>query len=283
MKFLSPAQEEATKNALTHRYKAVAFDIDGTLTELSRWIIPESLCKVLNNLPLDLPLAFCTGRAVDHIQAKLDHIFDYATNADEQRLRWAILSENGGAGYLWNPKKVDYERFFEVPWPNSIITQDALEAFVKDKLGWHIQIVIKEHSMVLRFHNWSYIFPRIARMLSSRTHKQLIKLFKKMKIEDEIQVLDSGVGNLLVPKASGKGKAVANWAKSLGISLSDVLVIGDKAQIGENDEEFLCGKYGVAFTVGRQTTNLFPLPVLDENGRKLWGPRGTEWLLKRLF
>lgn len=283
MKFLSPAQEEATQKALKHRYKAVAFDIDGTLTELSRWIIPESLCKVLNDLPLDVPLAFCTGRAVDHIKGKLAHIVDYAVNPKEQQLRWSILAENGGAGYFWNPKKKNYDRFFEVPWPDSVITQDALEAFIKDKLGWHVQIMIKEHSMVVRFHDWSYIFPRIARMLSSRTSKQLATLFKKMKIEHDIQILDSGVGNLLVPKASGKGKAVAQWAKHLGISLKDVLVIGDKAQPGENDEEFLCGKYGTAFTVGHQTANLFPLPVLDEHGRKLWGPAGTEWLLRNLF
>lgn len=283
MNFLSLAQEKATRAALKRRYKAVAFDIDGTLTEISRWIIPETLCNTLNNLPQEVPLAFCTGRSIEHIKGKLAHIFKYAKNPALQQKRWYILAENGGAGYSWNPRKKDYEKFLDVAWPNALITQDVLEAFIKDKLGWHVQIVCKEHSMVIRFHDWIYIIARIARKVSSRTAKQLEKLFKQMGIQKELLIQDSGIGNLIIPKASGKGKAVARWAKHLKIPLRDILVIGDQASPGENDEEFLCGRYGTAFTVGRQTTNVYPLPVLDDRGRKLWGPRGTEYLLRELF
>ena len=283
MKFLSPAQEKTTHAALNHRYKAVAFDIDGTLTELSRWTIPETLCAVLNNLPREVPLAFCTGRSIDHIKGKLTHIFKNAPDEAVQRKRWHILAENGGAGFTWNPRKKDYDKFLDVTWPNAVITQDALEAFIKDKLGWHVVIITKEHSMVIRFHDWIYVFPRIARLFSRRTAKVLARLFARMGIEKEIIIQDSGIGNLLIPKESGKGKAIARWAKHLGIPVRDILVIGDQANPGENDEEFLCGKYGTPFTVGRQTANLYPLPVLDDRGRKLWGPRGTEWLLRKLF
>ncbi|MEK9159965.1 MAG: HAD family hydrolase [Patescibacteria group bacterium] len=283
MNFLSPAQEKATHAALKRHYKAVAFDIDGTLTELSRWTIPETLCEVLNSLPREVPLAFCTGRSMEHIQGKLAHIFKKAPDEDVQRKRWHILSENGGAGFTWNPRKKDYEKFLDVTWPNSVITQDTLEAFIKDKLGWTAQFIIKEHSMVIRFHDWLYLFPRLVRLVSSRTAKKLHHLFAKMGIQKDLLIQDSGVGNLIIPKESGKGKAVARWAKHLDIPLSDILVIGDQANSGENDEEFLCGNYGTPFTVGRQTSNLYPLPVLDERGRKLWGPRGTEYLLRKSF
>ncbi|MFA4814732.1 MAG: HAD-IIB family hydrolase [Candidatus Gracilibacteria bacterium] len=283
MKFLSIAQEKATHAAMKRKYKAVVFDIDGTLTELSRWLIPGTLCAALNNLPPAVPLAFCTGRSIEHIKGKLLHIFKYAKNPELQQKRWHILAENGGAGYTYNPRKKDYEKFFNVTWPDAVITQDALEAFIKNKLGWHVQIFIKEHSMVVRFHDWIYIFPRIARIVSRHTAKQLMRLFKKMGIEKDLLVQDAGVGDLIIPSRSGKGKAVARWAKHLKIPLRTILVIGDQASPGENDEEFLCGKYGTPFTVGRQTSKLYPLPVLDEKGKKLWGPRGTEWLLKILF
>lgn len=283
MKFLSAAQEKATAAALKHHYKAVAFDIDGTLTELSRWTIPDTLCAVLNNLPREVPLAFCTGRSMEHIQGKLTHIFKNASDADIQRKRWHILAENGGAGYTWNTRKKDYDKFLDVTWPSAVITQEALAAFIKDKLGRLVIIINKEHSMVIRFHDWIYVFPRIARLFSRRTAKKLTHLFAQMDIKKEIIIQDSGIGNLLIPKESGKGKAIARWAKHLGIPVKDILVIGDQANPGENDEEFLCGRYGTPFTVGRQTTNLYPLPVLDEKGRKLWGPRGTEWLLRKLF
>lgn len=283
MKFLSAAQEKATAAALKHRYKAVAFDIDGTLTELSRWTIPDTLCAVLNNLPREVPLAFCTGRSMEHIQGKLTHIFKNASDSDLQRKRWHILAENGGAGYTWNTRKKDYDKFLDVIWPSAVITQEALAAFIKDKLGRLVIIINKEHSMVIRFHDWIYVFPRIARLFSRRTAKKLTHLFAQMDIKKEIIIQDSGIGNLLIPKESGKGKAIARWAKHLGISVKDILVIGDQARPGENDEEFLCGRYGTPFTVGRQTPNLYPLPVLDEKGRKLWGPRGTEWLLRKLF
>lgn len=282
MKFLSAAQEKAYKAALKHRYKAVAFDIDGTLTELSRWTIPESLCAVLNCLPKSVPLAFCTGRALDHIKGKMEHIFKDAPDAEQQRKRWHVLAENGGAAYSWNARKKTYESFLQVPWPKKIITQDTLEAFIRDKMGWHIQVMKKEHSMVVRFHDWVYIFPRIARLFSHRTSHRLRTLFAHMGIGEDFHILDSGVGNLIIPKDSGKGKAVARWAKHLKIPLKDILVIGDQALPGENDEEFLCGLYGAPFTVGLQTKNLYPLPVLDNRGRKLWGPKGTEWLLNKV-
>lgn len=283
MKFLSAAQGKAYKAALKHRYKAVAFDIDGTLTEFSRWTVPESLCTVLNNLPPEVPLALCTGRSKPDIDKKIDHIFKNSSNPEVQRKRWHLLAENGGAGYSWNPRKKDYDCFMEVAWPNSVITPEILAAFITDKLGWNAIPLIKPHSMVVRFHDWVYVLPRITHLVSHRTAQKLKKLMKSMDLEDVLEVQDSGVGNLILPRESGKGKAIARWAKHIKIPLKDILVIGDQAQSGGNDEEFLCGLYGTSFTVGRQTDKPCPFPVLDEKGRKLWGPRGTEWLLRRLF
>ena len=108
-------------------------------------------------------------------------------------------------------------------------------------------------------------------------------LFKKMDLDEHFLIQDSGIGCLIIPAESGKGKAVKRWAKHLKIPLKDILVIGDQPLKGENDEEFLNGHFGTSFTVGHQSHNTYPLPVLDERGRKLRGPEGTEYLLKALF
>ena len=283
MNFLSPAQEKATRAALKHRYQAVAFDIDGTLTELSRWIIPASLCQTLNGLPHSVQLAFCTGRSIEHIKGKLEHIFAHCSDDELQRRRWHILAENGGAGYSWNPRKKTYDKFLDILWPDSVITREALTGLIKKKFGWNVNVVIKDHSLVVRFHDWLYLFPHLVHALSGRTAKKLHRLLEKEDLAKHIQVQDSGIGNLVIPQQSGKGKAVKHWAKHLKIPLRDVLVVGDQAGPGGNDEELLSGPYGTPFTVGHQTKTLYPLPVLDEQGRKLWGPRGTEWLLRKLF
>jgi len=283
MKFLSTAQEKATQAALRRSYKAVAFDIDGTLTPFGRWTIPESLRETLLAIPPTIPLAFCSGRSLDHVQGKLTSICGETENPESQLKRWYILAENGGAAYEYKPRKHTHETFFEIPWPSQHITQDAMEAFIKDKYGWHVIIMIRDHSMVIRYPDWIYLFPRATRILSRHIAKSLRKLFEKMGLDGDFLVEDSGIGNLIIPKESGKGKVIKVWAKHLGIAVEDILVIGDQAKKGENDEEFLSGRYGTAFTVGHQTKNLHPFPVVDEKGRKVWGPKGTEYLLKKLF
>ena len=275
MKFLSASQEKATTAALQRHYKAVAFDIDGTLTPFGRWTIPKSLRETLLAMPKNIPLAFCTGRSIEHIQTKLTH--------EAELKRWYVLAENGGAAYKYNPRTHAHEMFFEIPWPKHIITQDAMEAFIKDKYGWHVEVVIRDHSVVIRYPSWFYLLPRGTRILSRHTATSLRKFFEKIGLDGHFLVEDSGIGNLIIPAESGKGKVIKVWAKQLGISMKDILVIGDQAKKGENDEEFLSGHYGTAFTVGHQTDNIHPFPVVDEKGRKLWGPVGTEYLLKKLF
>ena len=185
--------------------------------------------------------------------------------------------------YGWNARKKEYTPFYDLPWPQEKITQDTLEAFIKDRLGGLVVIRLRPYSMVIRYHDWLYFFPRLTRMVSRRVHKRLSHLLQHLKLDLDFCVQDSGIGNVLFPKESGKGHAMERWAKRLKIPLKDILVIGDQAHPGGNDEDFLSGRYGTAFTVGRQTKNLYPLPVLDHRGHPMKGPTGTAALLGRVF
>lgn len=283
MKFLSAAQEAAYKKALQHSYKAIAFDIDGTLTEFARFTIPDSMMMALNALPPQLPLLLCTGRPFEFIKGKINNIIRHAQDPEAARKQWTIIADNGGSAYTYNEKKDDYEALFHVPWPEERIAQETLRAFIKDRFGWHVVTDTREHTMVVIYHKHLYLFPRLVRQLSGHTAKQLNALFTEMDLHQVLKVQNSGLGSLIIPIESGKGHAIERWAKHAKIDLKDVLCIGDSPQVGGNDEDFLSGNYGVPFSVGKQTPKLYPLPVLDEKGKKLWGPKGTEYLVRHLF
>lgn len=275
MQFISKAQEKAYKKAMKKKYKAVAFDVDGTLTNFSRFMIPNSLARTLENLPEGLPMAICTGRPIQYITGELGHLV-------HKKNRY-VFGENGGIGHKYDEKNDEFKKILDVKWPSERVTVDALEAFIKDKFGWHVDVSVRAHSVVVRYPEWFYLFPRFVRKISGKVAKQLRKLMRDMELDDILMVQDSGIGNIIIPRKSGKGKAMQAWAKKLKIPVSSILVVGDQGNEGENDEDFLDGKSGTSFTVGKQTKNVYPLPVLDEKTRKVWGPSGTNYLLNQLF
>ena len=283
MKFHSAAQEKAYNQAMTHKFKAIAFDIDGTLTPFSRFVIPDSLHQAMSELPEETQLILCTGRNLSFIKHKLDNIIKHFPNPEKARKRWSIISDNGGAAYVYSPQKKDYKRIYEVPWPKKQIDMETLSAFIKERFGWHTVIVTRERTMVVVFPKYFYFFPRMVRRLSNRLARQLNNLLQQMELSATLKVQNSGLGSLIIPIESGKGFALKAWAKDQKISLKDVLCIGDSPGPGENDEDFLNGECGTAFSVGKQVHSVYPLPVLDARGRKLWGPPGTEVLLRELF
>jgi HAD superfamily hydrolase (TIGR01484 family) len=273
MQFISKAQEKAYAQAMKRKYKAVAFDVDGTLTHFGRFLIPPSLGRVLEELPI--PIAICSGRRLDYLIGELEFIIHKPN-------RFAFC-ENGCIGYKYDYENEKFKKIYEVPWPSKRITPNALEAFMKDKFGWHMHISVRPHSVVAFYPSWFYIFPKLVRKISNSAAKKIRTLLQAMKIDDIIMAKDSGIGNILMPIQGGKGPAMQALAKHLNIPVKSILVIGDQANPGENDEDFLDGKNGTAFTVGKQTKNVYPLPVLDSRQRKLTGPFGTEALLKQLF
>lgn len=275
MQFISKKQELAYKKAMKTKFKAAAFDIDGTLTHFGRFMVPGSLLHTLDNTSKKIPIAVCTGRPITYIIGQLGHM--------TKKKNWFVFCENGSAGYKYNHKKDEFDQIYELPWPDEIITKEAMEAFIKDKMGWKVNVHIHEHTMILIYHEWIYIFPKIARIVSHNAAKILRRLMQDMKMDKHFSVQDSGIGLIILPKKSGKGNAMNAWAKHLRIPVSKILVVGDQAAEGGNDEDFLSGENGTAFTVGKQTSSTFPLPVFDQKQHKLLGPEGTEFLLHELF
>lgn len=275
MKFNSTEQEKAYHKAIKHNFKAAAFDIDGTLTKLAHTNIPKKLLLKLAEVAGKIPFMICSGRDIDHIKLKVTTICSgHAHN-------FFIISENGGATYSYDCKKNSYTELFEIAWPEIIKVED-LRLLLDRKLPWKIQVKSRKHSIVLYYPAIFYIFPPLIKSLSRFLAGSARRILKKEGYENYFDVEDSGIGTIIIPKDSGKGKAIKKISEHLKIPLRDFLVVGDMPEPGKNDAEFLSGKYGTAFSVGNQTHNIFPLPVYNNQGKKLKGPDGTLHLLNQI-
>lgn len=294
MKFNSKGQENAYHKAIKRSFKAAAFDIDGTLTKLAKLHIPHKLLLKLGELAAKVPFIICSGRDIEHIKGKVKSICG-AIESDSQILDGAanlkrkkslrkiyVVCENGGSAFRYDCKTNSYSPLFEIPWPDKIITVDELARLLDKKLPWKIQVKARKQSIVLYYPPFFYIFPLLIRHLSALLANSTRRILKKEGLADFFHIEDSGIGTVVIPKDSGKGKSIARISKLLKISLQDFLVVGDMPEEGKNDCEFLCGQYGTAFSVGKQTVNIFPLPVYGANGKKLVGPEGTYYLLNQL-
>jgi hydroxymethylpyrimidine pyrophosphatase-like HAD family hydrolase len=263
-------------------YLSAAFDVDGTLTEFGKWSIPKELLFALAEIPLHVPLVLCTGRPLKYIHKKIDLIVETSANPEAERKRWSVICENGGAAYSYNPKTKSYEMFFEAPWPDQKIPKETLAAAIQKSLSWYAEVVIRDYTVVLRFPSLFYIFPKLVKMESKRTHRKLEHFLKKEGWDELLQVQDSGIGNIILPKTNGKHLAAKAWMDHLGLPHSGMICIGDRPDPGGNDEDFLSGQFGSGFTVGELNARTNPTPVFDVDGKRLIGPRATMELIRRM-
>ncbi len=276
MKFNSTEQEKAYHKAINHKFKAAAFDIDGTLTKLAHTSIPNKLLLKLGEVAGKIPFMICSGRDIEHIKLKV------TTICSQHAHNFFVISENGGATHSYDCKKQKYTLLFDISWPDKIITVDELTHLLNKKLPWKILVSARKHSIVIYYPAIFYIFPPVIKSLSRFLAASTRRILKKEGIADHFSVEDSGIGTIIIPNESGKGKAIKKLSEHLKIPLRDFLVVGDMPEPGKNDAEMLSGKYGTAFSVGNQTPNIFPLPVYNSHGKKLRGPEGTLYLLNEI-
>jgi HAD superfamily hydrolase (TIGR01484 family) len=257
--------------------EAIAFDMDGTLTPFAKFEVPNSLKTALINLPIELPLIMCTGRPIDYIRTKMEHILEKAPNLEAQMKRWSFLANNGVTGFLPN----ETEPFFKVRWPSEM-SKIELRGIIKADYADYLRVEVRDHSLVVLYPEHFYESTALVKWLSKRMTRDLNQYFEDAGISHVFSAQNSGLGTLVIPQTAGKGKALKAWSENMNISLENIVCIGDSPGHQENDEEFLSGDYGRSYTVGKSTENPLPLAVLNEAGQALYGPEGTEYLLAKL-
>ena len=285
-------QLEIFKDLLKKKYKAAAFDVDGTLTEIAEHGIPDFINEALTKLALQFPIAICTGRRLEHATTKIESIYKAGLDTEFIKSRIYMLCENGSVGYFYDLESAEYVEFYRIPYPYTKKHMENMYEDIKNKLGYKMDSSFcNETSMVFQAENVNDP-DKVA--LNERSYElalEIVKIAAEHDTENLLRVATAGIGVIIFPKFGDKKDAVFKWAELLkdrgyvmGNELRELFVVGDMPGPLGNDKTFLDGSYGTAFTVGDLVkSSKWPVPVFDlTTEQRMIGPKATFKLLEQL-
>jgi phosphoglycolate phosphatase (TIGR01487 family) len=176
--------------------KALAVDIDGTLTDEMRRLSLRAVAELRHLIDAGVPVVLASGNTVCFLDALGKMI---GTNGD-------VIAENGGVyrmGFT-GEKHISGDRSLCLAGYRKVVEE------------------LKPESGKLRLYSSEYRFSDVA---FARDADPLV--VKRILAGTDIQVIDTGFAIHLQPPGLSKGRALGELAKLMGLALSDFLVIGD--------------------------------------------------------
>lgn len=278
------------QDAIKQPYPGAVFDIDGTLTNRGQEFIPDFVLEVLANIGLKVPVAVCTGRNLQLALEKIAPVFARASDAARCQNNWILICENGNIGYAYNSLKKNYDEIFRIHWPYSEIEKINLFKEIKGILGNKTgECFMNPVTIVFRPNNADQI-DNVELAKRSRELANIIQdHLRKIDHKKLLKIGDSGIGVIIFNHIGNKeigAEKFAEFLRAKGFEIGpdgrELLIVGDQPGPMGNDEGFLNGKFGTAFTVGETNGDkIYPLPVF-ENKQIIKGPHATVSLLNRL-
>jgi hydroxymethylpyrimidine pyrophosphatase-like HAD family hydrolase len=280
------------EKALTRRYKAIMFDMDGTLTEPGHHEIPDDLMAKIGSLSTTLPMAICSGRRFEGILDKIQPFMDAAPDQALARKNWHLFLENGSIGIRYDVEKGEYDRFYQIDWPEEKISIQAVFEEIQKRAPKidECDMRINECSIgVYPLHRGEYSKQKLAG-ITAELAQMTNEFLNDFDGRETVHVIDSGVAIHVIPTNGDKDRGIKefadilrnNWGMDLDEDARDILIVGDQPNKGCNDEKFLEGKCGTPFTAEHVVDGrLYPIPVF-ENGVVLKGPSATLSLLNQI-
>lgn len=290
--FRSKDLQRATKAVrIAHEtiYRAVAFDIDGTLTDANSTKINEGMAsEIAGLLRRGVSVLLITGRGRSSAKTAVGQIMS-STNLDlRYASRLSCITHNG---LLWlrspvhNPWDIlrdeiklasDFgvlPQIREYLFEYDIIREGVLNQRIKisdepsdNPLALRLSITASEHNTI------------------ENVREVLRELVVHLAENDDVFVSSGSFGNLVSYDISNtnKTRAVAFYCNRTGIRLEEILRVGDRGDRGGNDFEFLNSSR--AFSVDRLSSDAEKcFPILDESSyEQLTGIAATQQLLKRV-
>ncbi len=282
-------------------FKAAMFDFDGTLTEKGHNTPSREIADALVKLSQKMPIGFCTGRQLESFERRaLAHLLAEVNEAEKPRFmeNLYLFAENGAIGYDFNAVAGDFEEIYRIEWPKEFIEREKLRTILNEAVKEHGEILYNAHEIVVVMGTKFYYEdkPAIDKVyeLAGKIYEITLEVLAKINPDygKYVHVGNSGIGVIVSPANGDKDAAVEKFGqfltKNRGMEFdsrySEILTVGDSAQVGGNDFYFLSGRFGTPYSVGEILPNN-PLiqSVKNENGERILHAGGTLKLISGLL
>jgi HAD superfamily hydrolase (TIGR01484 family) len=299
------------------KFKAAMFDFDGTITEKGVYAPSQEMADALVRLARKMPIAFCTGRQLESFE---DHGLHFLIEEIEPGSLHGffenlyLMAENGSIGYRFNTELDEFEEFYRVDWPEDFIDRQKFMDDMNEAAKKYGMVIYDAHragfairTNKTRLHFKDPTDSSDANVLIKNPHiNEVYELADKIyeivvdylagisgDYEDFLHVGNAGIGVLICPAKGDKDNGIREFgeylAREKGVDFEDsefreIMVVGDKPEVGGNDHYFLRGDYGTAFSVGNLVAGSdWPLPVIDDREKRLLHAEGTMWLARKVL
>ncbi len=287
--------EELIKNyniALSQKYNAVCFDIDGTLTDDNSTKINTHVLPYLADIiKRNVPIVFITGRGESGLKELLSDILNELKNnyniTQKQLLKMYALTNDGARIFLTSPNSKTIFDVDQYITPMSILkklenlNQKIMIAIKKFLLNKYCKIVYSKDSKTNDIINIRILFLTNDEKINNDILKTINILLKEAN--DKNLNLTIGVHN--GQKVVQIGTAVKNIAiqvaeRIIGIPQNSMLRVGDCGDETGNDYSMLNCSQG--FSVGTTTKDNDKCFPVIEDGQIKKGVSATISLLKQV-
>lgn len=220
-------------------YKAVVFDMDGTLLNENHQVSERTKKIIQYILEKGVKVFLASGRPYPDIKYFQDelglHSYIISSNGA------VVHDENGNEIRSYPLEKEILSEIFRLPYEN-------LHRNLYSKTSWYVEVGLEE---LLKFHTESGFSFEVVKNLEETNRGDIMKLFYlsweeesllgfekilKAKFQDRVSItLSTPLCLEIMKKGVTKGRAVADTMKELGIPMEEVIAFGD----GLNDYEML--------------------------------------------
>jgi len=288
------------------KFKAFMFDFDGTITDKGVSVPQQDMVDTLVELAQNTPIACCTGRQMESfVRHGLNYFLDGIS--EDRRLgllkNLHLIAENGSIGYFYDLEEDCFKEFYQTPWPKDFVDRDFFMDALAEKINDNGKVYFDRHRVVvvvapvISSHsgdaNVEDVYKASQLLYDMIIDKlEFISRAKGVHFSEFLHVGNSGIGVVVIPADGDKDNGIKMFAdylrKNRGMILdkkaSEILLVGDRPQVGGNDHYFLNGNYGTAFSVGALCDDAdSPVPVLDDNGNRIFHADGTMFLIRKEF
>ena len=230
-------------NTFTNVYKAVAFDVDGTLTRDGSTEIDKEMAKLLGKLLIkSVPVLLISGRGRGSMKVAVKEIIDKSKLSMGYFKRLSCIAHNG----VYWLKSSSLSK-------SNILNEEIVLVDVEDIKKFHsIEREIKNSTFRIYFENSEMSISKEplkeCYLLRITIKNELIqggsfslaefrKYLKKIVEVNAVSLTEATYGENYLFNISNTDKitALEYYAKTLGIRLKSILRIGDQGQAGGND------------------------------------------------